>query len=249
MSTLLPSLAPAAPLRCLVVDDDPTTLLVLEQCIARTPTLQAVGFCTTPHEALTLLRTHPVEVLFLDVEMPLLSGLDLLELLRQLPQSPHTVLITVSAEYATEAFRYAVVDYLVKPITYPRFLQAVHKVAGLVAASQPAQYLPAAPAAEFMFIKAGNQMVRINFADVCYLEARGGYVHIVLQKQKIIVFGTLRSMKERLPAAGFFTIHRSFVVNIRHIEEVDHSNLLINGKYLPVSSLLRSSLLSKLNVL
>lgn len=242
-----PYASAAVPLRCLVVDDDPLALQIIGHCIARTPGLEAVGFLRTGLEALDFLREHPVDALFLDVELPLFSGLDLLTLL---PHKLPTVLISGNPDYAVRAFDYAVVDYLLKPISYPRFLLAVRKVKSLVAArNRASEQLSAEQAPAFIFVRAGTQLVRVNFADVCYLKASGNYVTIVLEQQELLIFGTLRTMRERFPAADFITTHRSFLVNRRHIESVGEGELFVKGKALSVSPSLRAKLLTQLNLL
>ena len=127
--------AATAPLRCLVVDDDPLSVQIVLNCIANTPFLEAAGSCTSAVEAAELLRTQmpPIDVLFLDIEMPMMSGIDLLRMQIELPQ---VVLITSSDNYAVQAFEFAVADYLLKPLSYPRFLQAAQKVLELIRAER-----------------------------------------------------------------------------------------------------------------
>ena len=232
------------PLRCLLVDDDPMAILLLTQCIARTPELHVVGSCTNAVEALHFLRTESVDVLFLDILMPLLSGVDLLHLLlHHLPKQPYTVLVTSSDDHAVQAYDYGVVDYLLKPINFSRFRQTVDKIMALATETET----PPLPPSTFMLVKVGSQFVRVTFAEVYYLEARGGSVHIRLKDQELVVAISLRTLCRRFPVADFLLIHRSFLVNIQFIEAVEETDLLIQRQRLPISALLRPELLKKLN--
>ncbi|MBD2770376.1 response regulator transcription factor [Hymenobacter sp. BT664] len=241
----------ATALRCLVVDDDTLSVQVVLKCITNTPFLTAAGSYTNPVEAIEFLRTHPVDLLFLDVEMPLMSGIDLL---RTLQNPPLVVLITSSKEYAVEAFEQAVVDYLVKPLSYARFLQAAHKA--LEAAQRQASVQPLAgtdsiqlpaPDTDFTFVKVDNKLVRVSFQEVHYVEALGDYVHIVTGHNKLIVYSTMRSVEEKFPATRFMRIHRSFIVNIYRIHSLEDNSVIVEGKYLPVGQTYLRELLQRLN--
>nr|GFC40552.1 two-component response regulator ARR22 [Tanacetum cinerariifolium] len=170
-------IAPNVPLRCLVVDDDPLSVQIVLNCIANTPFLEAVGSCLSAVEAAEMLRTQtqPIDVLFLDVEMPMMSGIDLLRMQIELPQ---VVLITSSDNYAVQAFEFAVADYLLKPLSYPRFLQAAQKVLELISAERAAEHETAqltatATEPDFTFVKVDTKLVRVDFKDVQYVEALG----------------------------------------------------------------------------
>ena len=244
--------ASAPPVRCLVVDDDPISVQIVLNCIANTPFLSAVGSCNSAPEAAELLRTQAVDALFLDVEMPLMSGLDLL---RTLPDPPQVVLITSNQSYAVQAFEYAVTDYLLKPITYARFLQAANKVLDAVTAQRltetdadgPAA-LPGSPA-DFTFVKVDTKLVRVDFADVYYIEALGDYVHLVLTHSKFIVYSTMRAIEDKFPPAQFVRVHRSFIVNISRAQALEDNSLLVKDKYIPIGQTYMRGLLQRLNKL
>ena len=237
-----------APLRCLVVDDDPLSVQVVLNCIANTPFLTAVGSFTNPVEAAESLRTDPVDLLFLDVEMPVLSGI---ELLRTLYQPPLVVLITSSKNYAVEAFEQAVVDYLVKPVSYPRFLQAAQKAADIserrAAAPDPDAIATPAPNADFTFVKIDNKLVRVNFGDVHYVEALGDYVHIVTGQSKLIVYSTMKAAEEKFPISRFLRVHRSFIVNFNRIQALEDNSVVVDGKHIPVGQTYLRDVMQRLN--
>ena len=238
-------------LRCLVVDDDPLSVQVVLNCIANTPFLAAAGSFTNPVEAAESLRTDPVDLLFLDVEMPLLSGI---ELLRTLYQPPLVVLITSSKDYAVEAFEQAVVDYLVKPVSYPRFLQAAQKAAdtaerraATAAAPDPDAIAAPAPDADFTFVKVDNKLVRVNFDDVRYVEALGDYVHVVTGQSKLIVYSTMKAVEEKFPAGRFVRVHRSFIVNFNRIQALEDNAVVVEGKHISVGQTYLREVMQRLN--
>ncbi|MCC3159191.1 LytTR family DNA-binding domain-containing protein [Hymenobacter sp. 15J16-1T3B] len=231
-------------LRCLVVDDDPLAIQVIQNCITHTDFLEPVGACSSAIEAAATLRTTPVDLLFLDVDMPEMSGLDLLD---TLTEPPLVVLVTSSRDHAVAAFEHRVVDYLVKPVAYARFLKAAQK------AFETAQAAPTpAPAAspvstDHTFVKVDSKLVRVGFDEVHYVEALGDYVHIVLGQQKLIVYSTMRAVEEKFPAQQFVRIHRSTIVNLRYVQAIDDNAVVIDGKHLPIGQTYLRDVLQRLN--
>ena len=242
-----PASTSLASLRCLVVDDDPLSVQVVLNCIANTPFLTSEGSFTNPVEAAEALRTRPVDLLFLDVEMPLLSGIDLL---RTLQHPPLVVLITSSKDYAVQAFEQAVVDYLVKPVSYPRFLQAAQKALKMAqrppTAGADAIEVPA-PDADFTFVKVDSKLVRVAFDDVRYVEALGDYVHIVTGQSKLIVYSTMKAVEEKFPAGRFVRVHRSFIVNVNHIQALEDNAVVVEKKHISVGQTYLRDVLQRLN--
>jgi two-component system LytT family response regulator len=249
-STAEPTATAPRPLRCLVVDDDPMSVQIVRTCIGNTPFLEATAACSSAIDAAEMLRTQAFDVLFLDIEMPLMSGLDLL---RALPDPPQVVLITGSQSYAVQAFEFAVADYLLKPLTYPRFLQAANKVLENISAQRTASeadaHVATSPDAEFTFVKVDNKLVRVDFADVFYVEALGDYVHLVTSRSKLIVYSTMRAIEEKFPAQRFVRVHRSFIINIDYVQALEDNSLLINDKYIPIGQTYLRGLLQRLNKL
>jgi len=230
------------PLRCLVVDDDPLAIQVVQNCIANTPFLTAVGTCDSAIAAAEVLRTQPVDLLFLDVEMPVMSGIDLL---RTLQHPPLVVLITSSQSYAVEAFEQAVVDYLVKPVSYARFLKAAQKALDIVAGRGPAT--PPEADADFTFVKVDTKLVKVLFDEVRYVEALGDYVHIVTGQSKLIVYSTMKAVEEKFPVALFARVHRSFIVNIKRVQSIEDNTIVIDNKHIPIGQTYLRDVLQRLN--
>ena len=236
----------ATPLRCLVVDDDPLSVQVVLNCINNTPFLTSAGSHTNAVEAAETLRTQPVDVLFLDVEMPLMSGIDLL---RTLQHPPLVVLITGSKDYAVQAFEFAVVDYLVKPVSLARFLQAAQKVldTATAAATAPEAAFQPTDDPNFTFVKVDTKLVRVAYDEVRYVEALGDYVHIVTATSKLIVYSTMKAVEEKFPASRFVRAHRSFIVNVNRIQALEDNSLVVEGKHIPVGQTYLRDVMQRLN--
>lgn len=234
----------SSPLRCLVVDDDPISIQIVENCIASTDFLTFAGSCSSAVQAAEVLRGQPIDLLFLDVEMPLMSGLDLL---RTLQNPPMVVLVTSSQQYAVEAFEHDVVDYLVKPISYARFLKAAQRAletAETRAAPDPA-LVP--DTAEFTFVKVDTKLVKVLFDEVRYVEALGDYVHVVTGQSKLIVYSTMKAVEEKFPSALFVRVHRSFIVNLKRVQSIEDNSIILDGKHIPIGQTYVREVIQRLN--
>ena len=219
-------------LTCAIIDDDEINRLTLEHYVALTPNLKLVASLADGLAGLTFFReSNRVDVLFLDIEMPHLSGLDLL---RVLPNPPEVIITTARQDFAVDAFALRVTDYLVKPFDFARFTQAVERVSSRVASNAPAA--PEVPIRSDLFVKVNSRMVRINFDEVLYVEALSDYVNIVTDKHKYIVYTTLKALETRLaPYTNFVRVHRSYLLNTQHIESIeDNTANLHGGHFVPI---------------
>lgn len=256
---MTPPELPTPPLRCVVTDDDPTSRRVLEGHIAQTPQLQLVATFPDGLQLLTYLQSQPaIDILFLDVQMPGLSGLDVLNTLRLPAHAPAVVLTTSHADFAVEAFALRVVDYLVKPIEYPRFIQALTRVREWL---QRGEVTPPAPVAaggtgaapanrleDSLFLKVGDRLVRIPYVDILYVEAVGQYAVVVTPHHQYSTSFVLGRLAERLPPVHFERVHRSYVVNCHHIEEVrDATVMLKGGRAIPIGRTYLKDFLARLS--
>jgi len=233
-------------LTCAIVDDDPVNRLTLEHYISLTDSLRLVATLTDGLEGLTYFRAgNQVDVLFLDVEMPQLSGL---ELLRVLPNPPLVVLTTAHEDFAVDAFELQVTDYLMKPFDFARFSRAVqraHRQFGLLAVT-PAT-APTSTSRD-LFVKVNNKMVRITFDEVLYVEALSDYVVIVTDKQKYIVYTTLKAFVDRLPCEHFVRVHRSYILNLRRVEAIESNMAFVpGGQEVPISKSYQEAVFRKIN--
>ncbi|MCB2407294.1 LytR/AlgR family response regulator transcription factor [Hymenobacter lucidus] len=243
-------LSPAR-LRCLIIDDNEINRLTLEHFVEMTDSLELVASLPDAVQALNMLRSGtPIDLLFLDIEMPHLSGLDLV---RALPQpQPEVVLVTTHADFAVAAFELAVADYLVKPVDYGRFSKAVARVLAQRATlptSHPALETPAGAEGSDLFVKVNNKLIKLDFNDVLYIEAMSTYSIFVTPKQKHIVYITLKALEDRLPFTHFVRVHRSFIVNTKRIEAVEDNQLLLGEYEIPVGKSYQDDFFRKLRSL
>lgn len=242
---------------CVVIDDNEIDLYLTEQLVGLTKQLRLVASFTDAQEALHFLQAHTeVDLLLLAVDMPGLAGL---QIVRQ-PERPHPAVIVISShhDFAREAFGLRVADYLLKPVEYVRFQEAIRQLR-LPAAStgyQPAPGLaPPDAGLEFekdshdLFVKVNNRLLRLNFNEVLYIEAMSTYSVLVTAKQKFIVHYTLKSIAERLPFAHFRRVHRSYIVNTRLIDCIEDNVLTLAGHEIPLAKSYQDELLQSLRSL
>ncbi len=218
-------------LTCAIIDDDEINRLTLEHYIELTPGLKLEASLADGMAGLAFFRGgNQVDVLFLDIEMPHLSGL---ELLRVLPDPPEVIITTARQDFAVDAFELRVTDYLVKPFDFARFTQAVERVMPRHKASAGP---PEGPAGPDLFVKVNSRMVRVNFDEVLYVEALSDYVNIVTNKQKYIVYTTLKALENRLSTfPNFVRVHRSYLLNTQQIESIENSTAnLRGGHFVPI---------------
>jgi DNA-binding LytR/AlgR family response regulator len=221
-------------LTCAIIDDDEINRLTLEHYVELTPDLKLVASLADGIAGLTFFREGgKVDVLFLDIEMPHLSGL---ELLRVLTDPPEVIITTARQDFAVDAFELRVTDYLVKPFEFARFTQAVQRVQARRGSNGSAAPAAETPSNADLFVKVNSRMVRINFDEVLYVEALSDYVNIVTAKQKYIVYTTLKALETRLSQfPNFIRVHRSYLLNTQQIESIeDNTANLRGGHFVPI---------------
>src|SRR5258708_884215 len=218
-------------LDCLIIDDEPNAGQLLQDYIGKVPYLSLKGTCFDAPEALEFLSHSHADLLFLDINMPGLSGIEMVNIL---PKEQKVIFTTAYSEYALKSYEYNVVDYLLKPITFQRFMMAIAKATGGISAA-PHGGLPPAPQAaeEYLFVKSDKQMIRINFRDILYFEALKEYICVHTKNQKVITYKRMKELADRLPA-HFTRIHNSYIVNGDHISKVEGHFVLIDNKSLPI---------------
>ncbi len=223
--------------RCLLVDDEPPALEVLETYVREVAQLELVGSCANALDAFARLQQQPVDLLFLDIKMPKMLGTDFLRSLRHPPQ---VIFTTAYREYACEGFELDAVDYLLKPISLDRFLRAVAKVSKADAAPAAAPE-PAAPAPEaFLYFRIDRKMVKVVLGDILYIEGLKDYVKIhLLSGPMLVVKQTINGLEEKLSESNFLRIHRSFIVALDKVRTFSARHIEVGHEELPIGRLFR----------
>ncbi|MCE2733799.1 MAG: LytTR family DNA-binding domain-containing protein [Cyclobacteriaceae bacterium] len=228
-------------IRCLIVDDDDMSRKMLEMLVQQVKSLQLVASCNNPLQAREVLTTQPIDLLFLDMEMPDLSGL---ELLKSLANYPEVIIASAKEQYALQAFDFEVTDYLLKPVVLDRFLKAVDRVEKRLAQEKDSYTTP-----ESVFVKANNQIVGIRLADITWIEAYGDYVNIYTEKDRFIVHSTMKGIENKMPRDQFIRVHRSFIVRFDRIQAIEDTVVIIGKKLIPIGESYRPELMRRLNLL
>lgn len=211
-------------LRCLLVDDEHFALSLLEKFIADTPGLDMVAACRSPIRAVEILQSEPIDLLFLDIQMPVLSGTNLL---RSISRKPVTIFTTAYPQHAVEAFDLNAVDYLLKPFSFNRFTQAVEKACALL--RQQNSDTPGKPEGH-LSVKSDRMWVKIAIADIRYIEGWKEYVKIFTDQEKFITLESLNHLQNTLPATHFLRVHKSFIVAKDRVQKMDGEALVLDEK-------------------
>ena len=216
-------------LKCVVVDDEAIARELLTSYISKIPELELVDSFASPLEAMSHIRSGQIDLLFLDIEMPEITGIDFL---KSLEKGPHVILTTAYSEYAIQSYEFGVLDYLLKPIEFTRFYKAVTRALNLInpqtSPTEPPVTTEAAqePREEHIFVKADGKVLKVEFADIEYVTSKGAYVQIVTASgKKIMTLQSMNRMEEILPGQQFFRVHRSHIVNISFVEAIEGNTL------------------------
>ena len=228
-------------LKCLIVEDEPLARNLMVEYVKKVAYLELVDACSSPLAALEVLRNNTIDLLFLDIQMPEITGITLLKTLQK---KPLVILTTAYSEYAIESYELDVVDYLLKPITFDRFLKAVDKASQrLSSASAPAP--PAEKISDsappFVFVKDGTKLVKIQWADILYVEGLKDYVTIHTKTQKVITLQRLKALETQLPADKFIRVHHSYIVALSAIDAIHKGEIQIGNAFIPISDSYKKS--------
>ncbi len=225
-------------IRCLVADDEPPALKIMQRYIDQVPGLELVGQCSDALEANEWLQREPVDLLFLDINMPRLSGMSLA---RSLSHPPLIVFTTAYPEYAVEGFELEALDYLLKPFSFERFLKAVNKAANLLEGSRPSA--GSGRATGVLLAKADRKLYRLPYEDILYLQAYGDYVKIVTRQQLIMPKERLQHYEKTLPSDQFLRVHRSYIIALSAIRYLEGNLLRIGEEHIPVGESYREKVM------
>ena len=232
-------------IKAIIVDDEPLALDVLESYIAQLPELELVARCENALEAREVLKEHDVDLMFLDINMPQLTGIDFL---KTLSVKPNFIFTTAHPYYAVEGFELNAIDYLMKPIPLERFMKAVNKVIDMQVGETSA---PEKKKENFIFVKADKKLIKVNFDDILYIEGLKDYVIIRQKEGRVITLHTMKSLESKLPDHIFKRIHRSYIVNIGAIDAIVGNMIELKEKsqvkHIPIGKNYREELLKVIN--
>ncbi len=232
------------PLQCIIADDEPIARQILESYIKEIPNLELLASCKNAFEVMDILQTKQVDLLFLDINMPKLSGLSLLKTLQQ---KPEVIITTAYSEYAIEGFELSVTDYLLKPFSFERFLQAVLKVQQKNQSNQNTVVVQNETATNFIFVKSDKKIIKINLETISHIEAYGNYIKIYTDKM-ILTPQTLSDFLIKL-SDDFLRIHKSFIINFNHLKLIDGNQIVLQNEIkLPIGKSYRKTVLNKVEM-
>jgi len=239
-------------MKCIIIDDEKMSRVSLEKLCEKVPTLEVLASYASALDAIEGLKELPdIDLFFLDINMPELDGFDFLKTVKG---TPRVIFTTSDANRAIDAFEVEAVDYLLKPISLPRFLTAMQKVTSESSKSESNTTVKTSVSdqeyKDEIFVNTDKRLVRIPVDEICVIEAKGDYILIKLDDQKVhIVRSTLKSIEERLDPKKFIKVHRSYIVNQSKIVDIEDSSILVNNEIVPISRSLRSQVIDRLNLL
>jgi len=225
---------------CIITDDEPFARKGLQGYIEKIGFLDLKGVCEDALQLSNLLQQQPVDLLFLDIQMPHITGI---EFIRALSNPPKVIFTTAFEQYALQGFELDVIDYLLKPISYERFLKAAWKARDFFALRDVKSNNPVVP---YMFAKSNGRLEKINFEEILFIEGMENYVSVYFENKKLIVHTTLKSLLEKLPAGQFIQTHKSYIVAINKVESIEGNTIHIKKHQVPVSKYLREEVLARI---
>jgi len=231
-------------MNCLIIDDNVIARTTLKQLVKKDPGLTLLGECADAMEAYQKIMSDPVDVLLLDIEMEGMTGIELVKSLGS--KNPVIIFTTSNKEYAAEAFELNVADYITKPVTTPRFLQAIEKAREILRSKKQEVRTDND---SFLFIRDSNVVRRLKIDEILYAEAMGDYVKLFTKDKFYSIHSPLKEVESKLPDAKFLRVHRSFIIQVGKIDTIEGGTLIINKKMVPVADTYRSALNQRLNIL
>ena len=230
-------------IKCLIIDDEVLAQNVIENYISTIPTLKLVGKCDNAVEAISFLHNNPVDLLFLDLNMPELSGLEMLKTLTKLPK---VILTTAYSEYALESYEYGVVDYLLKPIKLERFIKSVNKVVEQFAEPLRQTEQKAGPAFHPIFIKDDQATYQVGAENILYVEAYGNYLKVHTTGKIYVTRETMHDIEKKLPENLFMRVHKSYIIALSKIQSISGNRVYIDKQEIPIGEMYKLAFRQKI---
>ena len=225
-------------IRCIIIDDEPLAREILEQYIKDTPHLDLITSCNSALDAIQVLSEHSVDLMFLDINMPKLNGINLI---KSLEKAPEVIFTTAYSEFAVEGFELSAIDYLVKPFGFERFLKAVEKARARLRDTITDDK------EKFLMVKADKRLYQLAIKDISYIEALGDFVKVHTLQKVYITSGTLKEYMHKLVNQGFVQIHKSYIISLKAISYLDGNQLSVEETFLPIGQTYKQHLLEELN--
>jgi two-component system LytT family response regulator len=232
-------------LRCLIVDDEPNAVSLLEMFIRQNTSWELAGKCYDAPEALSFLKAQPVDLIFLDINMPHLTGMEMAALL---PPSTSIVFTTAYSEYAADSYSFPTIDYLLKPITLKRFYAALQKIEAHFSKPEtpmPETAIANAAGEEYFFIKSGRMLHKVLLKDILYFEGEKEYARLVTPTQRLLIYRRLKDIGEQL-SGSFARVHNSYIVNIARLDSIRDNHVFIANKQIPISEKFREAFMNRI---
>jgi len=226
--------------KCLIVDDEPLAVSLMENHIEHVPFLTLTGKCFNAMEAIAFLEKNEVDLIFMDIEMPYLTGMQLKSFL---PEKQKVIFTTAYSEFAIESYEKNAFDYLLKPITFERFLKSVKR---LQTNTSDKVSVISAPAESHIFVKSGREIIKLEYDDIHYIEGLKDYVSLVTEAEKVVTYKLMRELEQSLPA-NFARVHLSYIINCNKIKRISDNQVILNEKSIPISEKYRDAFLQKVS--
>ncbi len=240
-------------MKCIIVDDETAARAIISHLCSQVDTLEVVGEFPNAMQAIKYLNKNEVDLIFLDIHMPDFTGFDFIDSLKN---PPNIILTTSDKNFAIEAFEYdCIVDYLVKPVLLPRFLKAIQKAENFVSttgdtpAVAPVSKQPESTSTKELYVNIDRRLVKIDFDSIFLVEAKGDYILIKTEGKNYTVHSTLKKIEDKLSGSSFLKIHRSYIINIKKIIDIEDNSVLIAKDVIPISRSNRPELMKRLNLL
>jgi two-component system, LytTR family, response regulator len=216
-------------IKCLIVDDEPLAQEVIENYIAQIPNLEVVKKCSDAIQAFEAMKKEKIDLIFLDIQMPVIDGLGFLKSVKNIPS---VIITTAFPQHALESYDFDVTDYLLKPISFERFLKAVNKVLDKknTVSGTPEQK------ADFLFLKVDNKLVKVNFSEIMYVEGMKDYLKVFLKDRFYVVHQTMKGFEESLPYRQFVRVHKSYIVSLRAVKTIIGNYIEVNDQHIPIGA-------------
>lgn len=234
-------------LRCLVIDDEELARDLLENYISQVPHLQLVGKCVNAQEAMAVLEEVKPDLIFLDIQMPKMTGI---EFLKSVPSAPAIIFTTAYENYALEGYELSVLDYLLKPFDFKRFMQAINKASELIQLRQTVKSVEAidlnSDDSDYLMVNASHKIHRLAINDIIYIQSMREYVVFHTEQEKLMSLGSLKALEERLPTDYFLRIHKSYIVAKKIVKSIEGNRLHLKNITLPVGGIYKQGVLDKL---